>query len=134
MISLLLASVLTLAPAVDEPMPLRLVSAGTGAADVVWYLDGTEVARTRDGQAGAVDLAAGRHDLHAVTEHAGAWEVLARPDPAAPGAAVYVTGWSAQHTPAPAPGGGRGLPVWVVPAGLGLLALAVAWPRRTKGP
>lgn len=133
----LLVSLLVLHPVVEEDTPLRLVATGTGDVPVHWILDGDAVAVTADGQAGHVNVSAGEHTVRAETDHDGPWRILVRPSPQGPGV-TYVDGWSAQHTPAPAPTGSTPLrdaadPVPLALAALGLALVLVPW-RRPKRP
>jgi len=135
----LLASMLVLQPIVDAATHVRLVSVGTEGHEVVWYLDGFEAARTRDGDPARVPLPAGRHELHAVTEHRGEWQVMARPEPDG-SEATYVPAWTARHVdqdPPPPPAAST-VPAWAFPVALALGGAAVVlWPERrirTKGP
>lgn len=140
MMGYFLASMLALNPVVDEATQLRLVSVGTDGEEVVWYLDGDEVARTLDGEAARVPVPPGDHELHAVTEHTGEWQVMARAEPEREGRASYVPAWTAQHRPGPGPGSGaavHSVPGWAFPVALAVGGAAfVLWPerRRTKGP
>jgi hypothetical protein len=137
-IALLLAAALLLQPVLAEDGPLRLVAVGTGPEPVEWTLDGEVVARTADGEAARIDVAAGPHDLWAASAARGRWRVLARPDPApAGGGAEAVAAWAAVHEPEPEPGGHA----WLLPVGaaLGCVALLARprsllqrWSRRRR--
>ncbi len=128
-----LVAVLVLHPALAADGPVRVAATGVGDAEVAWMLDGLEVARTGDREAAVVQVAAGAHELRAVTLADGRWTAVARPDGEAAGAA-YVPAWSATHEPAPGPSPpGR---AWLdrppLALGLGLLAvLLLAWPGRS---
>jgi hypothetical protein len=132
---ILLAAVLVLQPVLAEDGPLRIVASGVGDDEVVWSLDGVEVARTHDREAAVVAVGAGAHELRATSAAQGAWHALARPDGAGDGAA-FVQGWSATHEPVEqeshdATWWGRMPPL---PLALGSLALVLlAWPRRLAG-
>lgn len=137
-----LVVVLLLQPVLDEAGPMRLVAADVGDAEVVWSLDGVEVARTHDREAAVVDVAAGSHELRAASTASGGWTALARPDGVGDGA-TFVQGWVAVHEATDATTGGlapasSGAPEqrgWDLPAlslmlGAGALLLA-AWPGRS---
>lgn len=132
---ILLAAVLVLQPVLLEDGPLRVVASGVGDDEVVWTLDGVEVARTLDREAAVVHVAAGAHELRATSTAQGAWHALARPDGAAEGAA-FVPGWSATHDPVDrepddARWWGRMPPL---PLALGALALMLlVWPEGLAG-
>ncbi len=64
---------------------LRLVSDGTGADPVDWYVDGAWVATTWDGQAATVATDGGRVSLLAHAQHDGPWMAMARNDGPADG-------------------------------------------------
>ncbi|MFO1532305.1 MAG: hypothetical protein ABR562_01180 [Thermoplasmatota archaeon] len=98
----LVAAVLILNPVLAETTPVRLVSVGTGDIPVEWSVDGMPVAVGADGVPVTVEVAAGPHTLTARAEFAGAWEVMARPQPTSAGMA-YVPAWTAATTGTPQP-------------------------------
>lgn len=127
-----LAVVLVLQPVLAEDGALRLAATGVGDAEVTWLLDGAEVARTADREATVVAVAAGVHELRAVSEAQGRWTAMARPDGSGDGAA-YVPAWAATHEPALRPASAEGH-LWrpSLPLGLAVLALVMlAWPGRS---
>lgn len=123
--------VLLLAPTLTDAGPLRLVSDGTGSEPVSWYLDGDLLGTTLDDRPLVVEVSSGPHELAAVADYDGPWQVLARPEPVGSGVA-YVDAWTARHEgTVPEP---ECLP-WLAPAGLASLAAAVwLWPSRSKNP
>lgn len=133
-----LAVVLLLQPVLEADGPLRLVAADVGDAEVVWSLDGIEVARTRDREAAVVEVAGGPHELRAASTAQGAWMAMARPDGAGEGA-TFVPGWVAVHEPGAASLGtkadaaGAAPRAWPsVPLMLAAGALLLAaWPGRS---
>lgn len=128
----LLASVLILHPVMDEPSDLRVVAAGV-EEPVEWELDGRLVATTGDREAASFPIGAGTHQLVARTDHEGAWEVMARPDPQDPGTATYVPAWTARHVPTPAGDAGMRIPAWAGPVAMALAAVVYgAWPRKAR--
>lgn len=126
-----LAVVLVLSPVLAEDGDLRLVATGVGDDEVIWVLNGVEVARSHDREAVTVAVAAGVHDLQVHSNATTRWQAVARPDPQVEGAA-YVPAWTAIHEPPAADEGGR---TWLrpsIPLALGALAvlLLVAPGRR----
>lgn len=116
------AVVLVLSPVLADDGDLRLVATGVGDDEVVWVLDGVEVARSHDRQAVTVAVGAGVHDLEAHSNATTRWQAVARPDPQVEGAA-YVPAWTAIHEPPNPEAGGR---AWLrpsLPLALGSLAL-----------
>ncbi len=126
-----LAVVLVLSPVLAEDGDLRLVATGVGDDEVVWLVDGFEMARSHDREAVIVPVTAGVHDLQAHSNATTRWQAMARPDPQVEGAA-YVPAWTAIHEPPVPDAGGR---AWLrpsLPLALGGLAvlLLVAPGRR----
>jgi hypothetical protein len=128
---LLLASMLLLHPVLDDPTDLRLVAAGVGDHDVVWSLDGREVATTSDREAASVRVEAGRHEVVARTAHNGPWEALARAQPSGHHGAAYVPAWTARFDGTPEAEGG--LPDWLWAIPLLLVAAGAVLVPRLRG-
>lgn len=126
-----LAAILLVHPTLTDDGSLRVAATGVNDDVVVWSLDGVEVARTKDRQAATIPVEAGEHDLQASSKAPGRWQMMARLDGAAEGAA-YVPAWTAVHEPASAPSvpnSQRQPP----PLALGLAITAAAlllWPGR----
>jgi len=78
-------AVLLLHPILAEPGALRLVASGTGMDTVEWWVDGNVVGVGVEGSALTVNVTAGEHSVVARTVWPGPWEIMARPDPHAPG-------------------------------------------------
>ena len=138
-----LAAMLVLQPVLAEEGELRLVATGFGDGAVTWTLDGATVATTSFGEAAVVPAAAGPHVVFA--HHRGdGWQALVRPEPQAPGQAVWAPAWTAASVPpvraAPGPQDraplGLTLEAHLAPmVGTGaLLALAAGALPRTKRP
>ena len=122
-----LVAVLVLQPVLDADGPLRVVATGVGEHEVVWLLDGQEVARTGDREAATLAVPAGPHELRAVSNATGRWTAMARPDGEAAGA-TYVPAWTATAegeplAPAAASSGRLRAPPLAI--GLGVLALVL---------
>jgi hypothetical protein len=132
MMSLLMASVLVLQPALAEDTHLRVVAVGTEEDSVQWLLNGTEVAVTRDGEAATIWVTQGTHELRAVSEHRGEWLAMARPEPTNTSGAQYVPAWTARHIPVHH-GQSNWQAEWWMPASIaGLAAVLGFYPRRRR--
>ena len=125
-----LAAVLLLQPVLAEEGEVRLVAAGVGRDEVVWHVDGVEIARTGDREAATAFLAAGEHEVAAHGPAGARWQALARLDGPAAGAA-YVPAWTAVHEPVDAPRGSGAIDLSAWPVALAVAAVGLAaWPRR----
>ena len=120
-----LVAVLVLHPVLDADGPVRVVATGVDGHEVVWLLDGQEVARTGEREAATLQVPAGPHELRAVSNATGRWTAMARPDGEAAGAA-YVPAWSATHDGSPlAPAAATSGRVRAPPLAVGLAVLAL---------
>jgi hypothetical protein len=115
---------LLLNPVLAEDGQLRIVAVG---ADVEWHLDGAPIAETQDGQPALVEVAAGEHELWAVSDDHGSWQAMVRVEPEPAAGVAYVPAWSARHAVEREDGG---LPGWTIPAALAVVGALLLLPRR----
>lgn len=88
-----LAGLLLVQPALEQPGSLRLVATGP-PGQVDWLLDGQEVGHTTARQPLTVAAGAGPHAVVARTGRTGPWQIVVRPDQPGPGLA-YTPAWTA---------------------------------------